>query len=64
MLQFLMDHWSTIGPLIIALTALVKSELMALDPTTKANGIIHGQRLAKEALAVKLVPEDDNLPKS
>jgi len=60
MIQFLNDHWVTLGPLVAALTALIKSEAMALDPTTRANGLIHGKRLAKEALAVKLVPEADS----
>ena len=60
MIQFLTDHWVTLGPLVVALTALIKSEAMALDPTTRANGLIHGKRLAKEALAVKLVPEADS----
>ena len=60
MIPFLTDHWIDIVPLVSALALLVRSEAMALDPTTRANGIIHGQKLAKEALAVKLVPEDDS----
>ena len=33
-------------------TALVKSERLALDPTTRANGIVQGNILAKQALAI------------
>ena len=58
MIQFLNDHWVTLGPLVVALTALVKSEALALDPTTRANGLIHGRRLAKDALSVNLVPDN------
>jgi len=60
MIQFLTDHWVTLGPLIVAVTALIKSEALALDASTKSNGLIHGRRLAKDALAVKLVPEADS----
>ena len=56
------------SPLIIALLTLTstvfaalfgKSEKLALDPSTKANGIIQGNRLAKAALAVVPVVSAD-----
>ena len=40
-----------------ALVALVKSERLALDNSTQANGIIQAYRLAKKALAI--VPTED-----
>lgn len=42
---------------IPALVALVKSEMMALDKSTQASGLVHFYRLAKKALVV--VPEED-----
>lgn len=37
---------------IPAIAALIKSERLALDNSTQANGIVHWYRLAKKALAV------------
>jgi hypothetical protein len=60
MIQFLNDHWLEISAFAGLLSQLIRSELMALDQTTMANGIIHGRRLARKALTVKLVPEDSS----
>lgn len=60
MVQFLTDHWAELLPLITALAMLAKSEAMALDASTRANGLIDAYRQSKAALAVKLVPEADS----